>query len=256
MKKILIIAAIAALFACALENTGFAEELPVFNQPPSAYLGVYNKFYNEEEKIWKALEKEEERGEEETREEFNVRLEQEYKDRLTNYYQKTRTIYFFEKRHYSYRDEYDPASQALVIHPFDYRTPFIAIEDLNYLNALNFDEFSDFGAVSIPMSAEEAEKTTDNLTVIIGIEFIYDTESPEGLAYQEEKYVPRFGSEKTVRYLDVYLRSVTVYDSRTDEILAQKHIFENDSPAWQFERKIEEDDDISTTCFIQTIISP
>jgi len=254
MKRVLVILIMAAMVIGSKGYIVFAAELPIENQPPRAYRAIHNHFYNQEENIRKTIADEKERGEEETREEFEERLEQAFQARLEEFYQERRTIYFFEKRHQSYRDEYDPAAQALIIHPFDYRNPLIYMGNLNYLNALNFDVFADFGAVSIPMSSRAADRTLDNLIKIIGIELIYKDESPDGLVYMEEKYVPRYGSEETIRYMDVHLQSVTVYDKRTEEILAQKHIFDDDSPVWDFERQVEEDDSVSSTgCFIKAL---
>ena len=254
MKRVFVILIMAAMVICSKGHIAFAEELPIENQPVSEYRAVHNEYYDEEENIRKTIADEKERGEDETREEYEERLEQEYQARLKEFYQETRTIYFFEKRHQTYRDKYDPAAQALIIHPFDYRNPRIYMDSLNYLNALNFDAFVDFGAVSIPMSSKAADRTRDNLIKIIGIELIYNNESPDGLVYLEEKYDSRYGSEETIRDMDVYLQSVTVYDKRTEEILAQKHVFDDDSPVWGFEREVEEDDSVSSTgCFIKAL---
>jgi len=253
LKKVLVVSIMAAMFICAKGYTVFAEELPVKNQPPSSYHTLHNRYFNAENNIRKELEQEE-KGEDETQQQYEERLEQEYQARLSEYYQERRTIHFVEKRHHTHRDRYDAAAQALIIHPFDYNNPLINTGSLNYLNALNFEEFADFGAVSIPMSAKEADRAMDNLVKIIGFELIYDTGNPDGLVYVEEKYVPRYGPEQTVRYMDVYLQSVTVYNTRTDEILAQKHIFDGNSPVWDFERRVEEEEDISSTgCFVNTV---
>ena len=233
----------------------YADQLLIENQVSSTYSVVFYKFITDGQSQFET--------------------DQEYKDRLIDFYSNKQLIYFFNKDIESYEVTYNAENQILTVKSGlsnisdNYligteKSIFITPETTNYhyLNVGNFDEFSNWVSIDLPMLPEDAQENINNIGLLVGFEVIIDfaNPDPDQIAYSildivSDNIWHRF------YHMVVELKSITIYNLETDEIYAQKHLFTDDSEVWTWSNEEsnegdsnDHESDNSSTCFINTII--
>jgi hypothetical protein len=235
-QKIFFIVFLSAILPHAV---AYSKELPIENQvalnPDSlkSYAIISNKFRGPTQKS-------------------EYETQQEYYDRVEKFFKDNQTVYFLNISRTTSKDNYDAETGvlSLSIADFQYRytdpakgeysllvgADYSAILNTRYVDYLiikNHYDFSDVDIVNVKMAPAKAQDVKGRIKIRAGIEVFFDPTKDEKL-YFSKTYPHSYYGYISNSYFVVHLRSLTAYDPRTNEIIAQKHDFSDSSPVWKW----------------------
>jgi len=206
------------------DNSPSEETLPLSNQPitkPYELDNIYNQFKDVEAK-----------DEYETKE--------EYIERVSNFYDEL-PIYFFLDNNINSDSNYNAETKQLTFSNIYTVEDKGGLGDDKYKLSYYYTPFKKtLEPIKLNLSVEKAKEIRENLALIQGYEFkyVYNVDDfkygfPKGVAYSKRVEVP-YIEEYRLYEITGLLRSITLYNTKNNNILYQKHNFKADSPVWAY----------------------